>query len=219
MFNFLLFALVASSLLVSPNVWAEEDGSYLSYDAIVNELKTSSHDVPQPVTADADWEDVAIHGGIGFATSYVTVVSPDGSRGSGLLKGLQLNFGVNLFTRSVRAEGAFSSYQQEELDHNLKADLKEFELRLIYLPLAQEGINLRLGFGLAARYMGLDSNLSSGWANYRASTPSSFLLLGFERKLSKNLAMGPDISYRSAVVSDTFDKSAWDASFRLNATF
>jgi hypothetical protein len=212
---------IAALILVSTNVWAEEDSSYTNYDAIVNELKASIDDSPAPPhpREDFDWAEVALHGGVGLATSYVSLTSPNGNAGVGLLKGVEFNFGMNLFSRQIRAEGAFSSYAQEELDSNLKADLKEFEIRLVYLPTIADKTVMRLGLGLAARYMSLDSRIGSTWTDYEASTPSSLILLGFERKVSSNITLGPDVSYRSAIVGDTFDKSAWDASFRLNATF
>jgi len=212
---------IAALLLISTNVWAEEDSSYTNYDAIVNELKASVDDrpAPPPPPEDFDWQEVALHGGVGIATSLVSLTSPNGVAATGLLKGVEVNFGMNLFSRQVRAEGAFSSYAQEDLDPNLKADLKEFELRLIYLPAIQDKTVLRLGLGLAARYMNIESRVSGNWTDYQASTPSSLFLIGFEHKITNSITLGPDVSYRSAIVSDTFDKSAWDASFRLNATF
>lgn len=208
-------------ILFSTNVLADDDGSYTNYDAIVNELKASISDTPAPpkLNEDFNWDDVALHADVGFTTSYVNVKSPNGTSGTGLLKGIQLGFGMNIFTKEVRAEGVFSSYAQEELDNNLKADLKEFELRAIYLPELDKQNVLRLGLGLAARYMNTDSRVNDQWTNYQASTPSSVILVGFERKVSNSVSFGPDLSYRSAITSDTFDKSAWDASFRLNATF
>lgn len=216
----ILFSTGLGALLaVSTNVWAEDE-SYTNYDSIVNELKSSTDDkMPTPPTDDFDWQEVALHGGIAFATSWVSLTSPDGVAASGLLKGVEVNFGMNLFTRKLRAEGAFSSFAEEQLEHNLKADLREFELRLVYLPQIQDDTTVRFGLGLAARYMSVDSQTSGQWANHQASTPSSLFLIGFERKISPSIALGPDVSYRSALVSDTFDKSAWDASFHLNATF
>ncbi|MGZ3723790.1 MAG: hypothetical protein ACXVA9_12695 [Bdellovibrionales bacterium] len=216
------FFICMSLMLISTNVWAaDEDTSYSNYDSIVNELKTSIDDrpAPPPIGEDFDWQEVALHGGLAFATSFVHVNAPNGAVGTGMLKGVEFNFGMNLFTRTMRAEGAFSSYASEELDNNLKADLKEFELRVVYLPALQDNTTLRFGLGLAARYMNLDSRAGGVWQNYQGSTPSSLFLVGFERKISANVTLGPDLSYRSAIVSDTFDKSAWDASFRLNATF
>ena len=220
MSKFRCIVLFGSISFFSTFVWAADEGSFTGYEAIVSELKASVDETPTVVpTEDLDWEDVAIHAGVALAGSWVAVTSPQRVGGSGLLKGIEINFGMNLFTRRLRAEGAFSNYAQEELDPNLKADLKEFELRLVYLPYAQDGMTLRFGTGLAARYMNLESRTNAHWTNFQATTPSSLFLAGFERKISKSITFGPEVSYRSAVVADTFDKSSWDASFRLNATF
>jgi hypothetical protein len=223
-------SLVLGMLLsVSTIVWtsevqaSDEDSSYSNYDAIVSELKASMEEtapVPRKTAGiELEWEDIALHGDLGFATSWVAVTSPNGVAGNGLMKGVQFGFGMNLFTRKVRAEGAFSNFSSESLSPNLKADLKAFELRMIYLPAIAHKMTMRFGLGLAARYLNLETNTGGPASVYQASTPSSVLLIGFERKINSTFALGPDISYRSAIVGDTYDKSSWDASFRLNATF
>lgn len=216
-----LFLYILGLFLFSPAlVLADEENSFTNYDSIVSELRAHADD--RPITAPTDdfnWEEVAIHGGIGFATSYENVSAPNGASSAGLLKGVTVNFGMNLFTRRLRAEGAFSSFAQEGFADNLRASLKEFELRLMYLPSLDRNTSLRFGLGLAARYLTVDAENAGVWENYQASTPSSVALVGFERKITPSLAVGPDLSYRSALISETIDKSAWNASFRLNATF
>lgn len=217
--NKLVWFTVCPLLLLPALVLADED-SYSNYDQIVSELRSSADE--KPVTAPRDdfsWEEVAIHGGIGFTSSFSSVSTPNGASSSGLLKGVTVNFGTNLFTRRLRAEGAFSSYAQEGFDQNMKAQLKEFELRMLFLPSLNDKTTLRFGLGLAARYLTIDAENSGVWENYQSSTPSSMALIGFERKISPAVAIGPDFSYRSALISDTIDKSAFNASFRLNATF
>lgn len=213
--------IVGALLLFPALVLADDDASYTNYDAIVSELRASADDRPAaPPTRDTfDWEEVAIHGGIGLATSWASVATPNGAVGSGLMKGVTVNFGTNLFTRRLRAEGAFSSFAQEGFDENLKASLKEFELRVMYMAAANPNTTLRFGLGLAARYLTIDAANAGRWENYQSSTPSSVAMIGFERKITSNVAVGPDLSYRSALIADTLDKSAWNASFRLNATF
>ena len=202
-------------------VLADEDSSYTGYDSIVSELRASADERPRALPADDfNWEEVAIHGGIGLATSWASVATPNGVVGSGLMKGITVNFGTNLFTRKLRAEGAFSSYAQEGFSSNMKSSLKEFELRLMYMAAMNAKTSLRFGLGLAARYLTIDSAAQTGrWENYQSSTPSSVAMIGFERKITPTVAVGPDLSYRSALIAETLDKSAWNASFRLNATF
>lgn len=208
----LIFALIPTT-----NVWADEDDdSYTSYDAIVADLNESANETYIPPSPDAfDWDEVAIHGGVGLATTFVQIDAVSG-RSTGLLKGFEGHFGVNLFSKSARAEGALRTFMPTETSGGATTELKEFELRVLYTPRIFTKTMLRMGGGVAARYMTFNV---SGLASYNLSTPASSFTLGFERKMSPHVALGPDVSYRSSLISDTIDKSAWNASLRLNATF
>lgn len=204
-------------LSLSTNVWADDDDdSYSNYDSIVADLKASA-EIPdvKPVVEDMNWDDVAIHAGAGVATAFVHVTNPEGATMSGLMKGIEAHLGVNLFTRKVRAEGVFRTFAHDELSANAMADLKEFELGLVYTPQLQDRLLLRLGTGITARYL----NVQSEGQSIRYTTPASFALLGVERKFTPTMSIGPDLAYRSAMISDTADKTSWNASLRLNATF
>ncbi len=201
-------------------VWAEEeDDSYTGYESIVSQLRSAADTTPQIQSEDINWEEVALHGGIGITTSFVHVASPEGANGSGIMKGFEAHFGVNLFTRKARVEGIFRNYAQEDLSSDMTADLKEFEFRGVFLPSMPDKMRLRLGLGLSARYMDISARSGGKWTPHKASTPASSFMIGFERKISATVAIGPDLTYRSALISETFDKSSWDASLRLNATF
>jgi len=205
--------------MVSTKGWSAEDDSFVSYDSIVKDLTASSRDSVvdvAPSEDDVDWNEIAIHGNLGFATSLVSLNTPQGRTASGLLKGVHLGFGINLFTRKARAEGAFTSYGGQSLNRDVRAELREFELRVVFLPSLNDKTTVRFGGGITARYM--DLNVTNE-GELQTSTPSSLFLIGFEHKLAKNVAVGPDLSYRSALISDTFDKAAWDGVIRLNASF
>jgi hypothetical protein len=201
-------------LAYATNVAAAEDGSYQNYDAIVSELKASA-DEPLPPRVDTRWDDVALHGGFGFATALVNVYAPEGIGAHGILKGFEAHCGMNLFSTRVRAEGTFRNFSDESINAGLRVDLREFELALIFLPNLNAGNALRMGAGLTARNM----TLSSATFSHQTTTPDSSVILGFEHKISKQVSLGPDFAYRSALIGDTFDRYSWDAAFRLNATF
>lgn len=208
---------LALIILISTNVRADDDeDSYTSYDSIVAELKESAEQPEfKPPQEDLNWDEVAIHAGVGVTTAFIHLSNPGGDTLSGLLKGIEAHFGVNLFTRKARAEGVFRSFARDELSSNAMADLKEFELRAIYSPVLQDRLLLRLGGGISARYLSVQG---SGYAQ-RYSTPASSVLVGLERKINPTMSVGPDLSYRSAMIADTLDKTSWNASLRLNATF
>lgn len=210
----LLTALILALFLAPTIVLAEdEDDNYTNYDSLVSQLEMQAEE-PVPVTSDIDWEEVALHGGLGLIASYYNInQSAAGSTvsASGMMRGFQLHFGVNLFTRRARVEGVFRNYASESINNQYVVDLKEFEFRGIYLPPMSDKMKLRFGGGLAARYMTLNSE--------KASTPVAAFLVGFERSITPTVSFGPDLTYRSPLVSDTFDKASFDASLKMNATF
>ncbi|MGE4133954.1 MAG: hypothetical protein AB7F86_20120 [Bdellovibrionales bacterium] len=214
----LKWMMVSSLLFAAAVSWAEDEDSYTNYDSIVADLRAAA-ETPAPVQDDFSWDKVAIQGGLGFATSYVHVQTDEGFTGSGLMKGISAHLGLNLFTPKARAEIEFRRFGQESMSSNFSGDLKEFELRVVFLPVLQDKMTLRMGTGISARYMNIDTRVDSKWRSHRQSTPSSSLMMGLERKVTKTVSVGPDITYRSALISDTFDKRAWDAALRLNATF
>lgn len=204
--------LFVSLLGASTVVVADDEDSYTGFDSIVSQLTTASED-PLPSQVD-DWDEVAIHGGVGFIVSSYQIHEVKGGtsiEANGLMKGFQAHFGMNMFSKNVLMEGIFRKYSSDNVATNYVVDLKEFEMRGVFLPMIKGKMKMRAGAGLTARYMSLN--------NDKASTPFASVLVGFERMLSPTVAVGPDLSYRSALTSDTFDKSAWDASIRLNATF
>lgn len=198
-------------------VQAADDESFVSYDAIVNELQADADDVPPPPEEQLNWDEVALHGGMGIVTSFVSLTAPNGASGGGMMKGFEAHFGANLFSKKARAEFAFRNFAPEDFG-NLHVDLKEFEARLIFLPVLAYKTLLRMGAGLTTRYMDIDGRANGTWAHDEATTPATSLILGAERRLSKAVSIGPDFAYRSAL-NDSFDKSSWDAAIRLNATF
>ena len=201
--------------LSSTYIRAEEDGeSFVHFESLVTELRQSA-DAPTTKRQDTSWEEVALHAGAGLTSSLINVTAPSGDRGTGLLKGLELFIGANLFTRVARAELLFRNYASEPLAPTLRADLREFELRFVYLPYFRDRMRLRLSAGLAAR----DMDLSTPGRRHVMSTPASSFAIGFERQLTPSVAISPGLAYRSAIISETFDKRSVDASVNLHATF
>lgn len=192
----------------------EEDDAYRGFDSIVSELEMAAD---EPAPPQDDWEEVAIHGGAGLVASYFNVARNTPMEQlsfNGVMRGFQLHFGVNLFSRVLRMEGLFRNYNSETVDVGIRnevVDLKEFEFRTVYLPVLNDKMKWRFGGGLSARYMTLNSE--------KASTPAASFMAGFERALTPTVSFGPDLSYRYPIISDTFDKGGFDASLKLNAMF
>lgn len=201
------------------NVWADDDGSFVNYEAIVNDLKASA-DQPLPHEEKTQWDDVAIQGGLGLATSYVSFDSPAlGQNASGLMKGFEAHVGMNLFSRNARAEATFRNFAQDGINNAVHAGMRELEASVVFLPILQDKTLLRMGGGLSERFLDIQSHVFGRWVQDSSTTPFYSILLGFEHKIAKDVSVGPDFAHHASLDSSSFNKSSWDASFRLNATF
>lgn len=214
---FLLLGLLITS---GTYVWAyEDDESFSNYESIVSELKTSAEDTPI-VREEIDWDAVAMHGGLGVVASYVNLEMPEMNRSSsGVLKGFEAHFGFNLFKKEARGEAIFRNYAHDGMSNRVAADMRELELRIVFLPVLKDKMLLRMGGGLSQRFVDILIR-DPGFETRRSwSTPHYSLLLGFERKVAKTVSLGPDFSHHAPLDASSYSKSSWDASFRLNATF
>ncbi len=203
------------------NVWASGDESYTSYEAIVNELTASANDnLPTP---HEDWEDVAMQGGMSFVTSYVNVaVNIPGEapiENGAMMTGFEGHVGSNLFSKQVRGELAFRAFVPKEMGGEMQANLKDLEGRVVFLPRLQRNTLIRMGLGLGARFIDVEGRVAGGSYAYSSTDFASSVFLGFERKVSPTVSVGPDVAYRSGMDGDPLLKSSWDAAIRLNASF
>ena len=216
MMNFRTLCIMACLAGLTTNVWADEDDSYTNYDAIVSDLRLNADTaLAPPVREELDWDEVAISGGLSLAGSFANFEVPGRGAAAGMLKGFEAHIGFNLFSKVARAEAAFSNYGQETLASNLVGDMREYEGRLVFLPYLQDNLLLRMGASLSMRSMSLHStelNIQDTQAYYS-------LLLGCERKVSRNVSFGPDIAYHAPFDALSVARSSWDTSLRLNATF
>jgi len=203
-------------LLCATKVVADEDDSYSNYDSIVSELRDTAERagrVQEPV----DWDAVALHGAMAVTGSYISVAVPEkGLSGEGLLKGFELQAGFNLFSRLARGEVLFRNFNQDTLSNNLQASFHEFEGRIVFLPVLADRTLLRMGGGLSLR--SIDVRSTEVYRDHELRSYYS-LLVGFEKKIAKTISVGPDFTRHASMDTSSVNKSSWDASFRLNATF
>lgn len=210
-FSALLIAIVS---LFTTNVWAYEDESYTSYDSIVNELKASADDNSAPEQPDLNWDEVSLHVGMAYVNSVPDISIPGDSATFGMINGFEVHTGANLFSKKVRGEIAFRNFMPADIGSG-RLKLRELQARVLALPPINDSNLLRMGFGLSARYMDIDFGPEF---NGSATTPAANLILGFEHRFTRSIAVGPDLAYYSPMAT-TFDKSSWDGAIRLNATF
>lgn len=201
-------------LLLSTSAWAQSsDEDYVGYDTIVDDL-TASTRTPQVKSGDP-FDLISIHGGFGLVTSHLSLDLADGKSYSGFQKGFEASLGIDLFSPKWMAEGALRSFSSSQVEKGIYASLSEFNLRLMYRNPVGRLVRIRLGLGVAARYL----ELKTADQRQEFSTPASILSVGLEAALSRNLSVGAELAYRSALITETADKGAADATLSLGAHF
>ncbi len=204
------------------NAFAVEDDTtedWMSYDNIISELSVNnSTKAALPASGDP-FDHILIHTGVGLATTYVFLSPESGPRVYGFMRGFEVNFGIDLFSRNWMAEGSLRSFGTEELRKNTEASLKEFDLKVVYNDSLSKKLAYRFATGMAARYMDFKYIGAQGPEAKSYSTPSAILSTGLRAKISKAVSLGTDVGYRWALVDDTIDESAIDAGLRLDAHF
>jgi hypothetical protein len=195
----------------------EEDADMMDYDSIVKELSSStpggsnrSHVVaprPDPLA------NVLFHGGVGLATT-MSQVERQGQRIHMDQRGFQAALGIDLFSDYWLAEGTVRSFGDRDYT-NTTISLKEFDLKVYYRDRLTANVGLRIGGGLSARYL----SVSSSMGEFSYSTPASVAALGLEYFLGRTVSIGAELSARNSLIEETIDRSAVDATLRVDTHF
>lgn len=225
-FSALLFTLVLSPLVqaagsVSDSVNDEEIG----YEDIVKDLSkdvskeqrkaidNSSRASVREYGTQRTLDDVMIHGGVGYTHMFGTV-NYGGDRAHLSQRGIQATLGIDLFSDNWLAEGSARNFSSHDYG-NTSVALKEFDLKVVYHNKFAPKLGLRVGAGLAARYMQIANQTGSN--DY--TTPASVFTGGIELLAARNLTFAAEASARTAMISETLDKNSYDMTFRLDANF
>lgn len=209
-----IILLICMSLIVISQNSAALVEDELDYDSIVSELKASSR-TALPTEVDP-FDNIAIYGALGLTSTLLNVAPELGSTKSGLLTGFEAGFGIDLFSSSWQAEGAVRSFNEDRLSSTMKVSLKEFDLKFMHTSPLTNRLKLRIGGGLAARYMRVESSES---LKSRYTTPASIIDVELKAQVTKILAIRTDISIRNSLISETIDRSAIQGALKMDFQF
>jgi hypothetical protein len=203
-----------SLILTLPKAWAAADDDYVFYENIVEELRSSAQKEVKTITD--PFEELKIHAEVGLVSNYISINSPTSNRMTGLLSGFEVQFGIDLFSPYWQAETSLKNFSTTQINRLTSASLKEFDLKIVHIEPLQKRIYLKMGAGLAARYLKTTNaqNLTS-----ETSTPSSLIDLALFNQLSRNVSIGAEIGHRSSLISDTSDKVSWLGALKVHAQF
>lgn len=208
--------------LASAQSTSEADEDYISYDRIVDDLQSESkrqtretNRVRSRLTylGPDPFENIWIHAGVGFAQTTANIDLPSGGSAHMSARGIQAAVGIDILGPSLSAEGTVRNFGENE-DSASKIQLKEFDLK-IFAKHREGRFGLRGGGGLSARYMTVKTSSDV----FEVTTPASVLQLGGDLYLSKSVSVGLDLSARTAMIAETFDRTSYDGTIRLDTHF
>lgn len=202
-------------------VGESDEANYVPYDSIVQDLQKrqgadGSLRGPRPSrSASGDpFENVWLHAGAGFTQATQNLALPNGVVVHHAGRGIQATLGIDILGPSFAAEGAVRSFGETD-ESQAKVELKEFDLKVFFKSRPQPSLGLRAGGGLAARYM----TVRHAGNTYDLTTPASVLAAGGDLYLSSTVSIGFDLSARYAMINDSFDRSSYDGTIRLDTHF
>lgn len=207
--------LFVSATLTSPRSSAAADDDYVFYENIIEELRVSA-DSPSTITTVDPFEDIKIHTEIGLVSNYISISGPNENRVTGLLSGFDIQFGIDLFSPYWQAETSLKNFSSTQLNRQTSASLKEFDLKIVHIEPLQKKIYLKVGAGLAARYLKMTTSQNT---TIESSTPSSLLDLALFNQLGRTVSIGAEVGYRNSLISDTADKASWLGALKVHAQF
>ena len=199
----------------------DDEESYESYTEILNRLSKPKAVTSSKTSIDTESRisrlgDTIFHAGVGFIGMYQIIEINKSTHREYLQNtGFQASFGIDLLSPVLLAEGTVRSFESNNLSWT-KFSLKEFDLKFAYKPRLVEQLGLKMGAGISARYSVY--RRPSGEEFYY-TTPASVLFGGFDIFVSEMISFGIESSYRSALVGQTADQSAADATFRIDGHF
>jgi hypothetical protein len=190
--------------------------SYESYDEIVDKLSRYDDAPTEPSQSSRGGvrSFSRAHIGLGIAQSFFDAdVAGLDSRVQNQ-GGLIINLGVDLLSSTWGVEGSYTNFGSQNTD-STEINLREFSLKGLYKPQLSSSWVMRLGLGLSSRF--LDISNMAGVSSYQ--TPSGLFLFGMDSYISRRISIGADLSFKTAMISDTIDQSSVDLSFRVDTHF
>lgn len=188
-----------------------------SYDQIVDKLSKYSKDNREiKAQSSGSLRSYSMaHIGLGASqTFYDPSRSPLSSTSFQNQGGLIINVGVDVFSPRWGLEGSFANYGRlNNQDTDIR--LREFSLKGLYKPVLSNDWNMRMGIGMSSRFLDLQTPLAS--ASYK--TPSGLFTIGVDSYINSFISVGADLNFKTAMISESIDKSSVDLAFRVDTHF
>lgn len=190
--------------------------NYESYDEIVDKLSyynKSSTSTNQAYRSEIRTFSRA-HVGLGLSQTFfdADAVALDSSMQN--QGGLLINVGVDVLNPSWGLEGSYSNFGSQNTN-NSEIKLREFSIKGLYKPSINKTWTMRMGAGVSSRFL----DISNPATNVSFKTPSALFLFGLDSYISQFVSVGADLSFKTAMISDTIDNNSVDLAFRVDTHF
>lgn len=207
----LLTFFILSAFLTGPAFGIELKGDYeeMTYDQLLGEIQSKKKVIIQQIKSPFD--EVKIHAGMGYINSLTQLLVRNDPM-QRYQNGLQLMAGIDLFSPDVYAEGIFRNFG-ETRSATEALTLRELDFKIGYKKHLDAMWTYKISTGLANRYINFE-NTFQHWSQ-DSITPSFLGAMGMSAKISNNLYFTVEASGRSALVSNTIDKSSMDVTLQL----
>jgi len=168
---------------------------------------------PKDTNNPSIFDEVRLHAGAAFLNSYQNVPIGQGQRVQGGMRGIQFNFGIDLFNPKWILQGALFSLPQATLG-NAQISSNGFELSLLYETSIYEEVTLHGGLGIESRNYGIRSPLGDD----SMASGASVLVTGLDYWPAPFISAGLELSGHLPLASGD-DPSSVDLGIRLNGHF
>lgn len=191
---------------------AESEYEEVSYDDLLARISNKKTYLKQE--SGSPFDDVLIHVGIGYITSFSETSIPNDNI-SNRLSGIQLTLGINLFNPNWYSEANWKNYGVNS-SASQEVSLRELDFRIGYMNSLSESWNYKIGTGLATRFLHFSN--PSKLINYDSTTPALLAHFGLFNMISKSLSFGAEVSMESPLTA-SYDRGGWNLGFLTQGSF
>jgi hypothetical protein len=204
--SFLVMLLILSLFGSAKSLAAEEEEHY----APIPEL---NYHPPKDTESNSIFDEVRLHAGAAFLNSYQNVPIGQGQRATGGARGMQFNFGVDLFNPKWILQGSLFSLPQQNIN-GAQISSNGFELSCLFETPIFEEITMHGGLGIEDRNYGIKSFLGDN-----SMTSGAYVLsTGVDYWPAPYISMGLEVSGHLPMASGD-DPNSVDLGVRLNGHF
>ena len=185
-----------------------EDENYISYDSIVNELT-----LKQPSAIPQEYFEAPLYIGFGYVNSTSKINGSNIPLDKMSLQGLQFSMGMDMLPRFTTAIQL--TYLTNNTKNSTEMDALEFDLMGIFKPQINSILSGRLGAGIGVRNV----DIKAPKTQTQFTNPLAIFVGGVEARVSKQVGIVTDVSYKNALTTNNAEKYVVDFGVRIDGHF